>query len=204
MDDKSATQHLVARLPFKRGVRIDYKQKLEREPNSAPADLLIDTPADMPPSYTEQIRALARHPEADSVSFQCVVATALQTLDRVLYRERRAAEAAISLAQQEKLQHMMTTVTSVREALRGMLNTQGAAMMRQQTSAPDDDEASSEQWWYALSEALQVVDEGRVWLRSIMNGQERGGLPHTLGHIVGTLLNAHYATLCDEAEQWMA
>lgn len=192
--DELTTSLFPAWTRFKRGLRTDYRSKLERGVPAVEAD--VDAPA-----VVGQVRALARHAEAGTLAFQCVAASAAQALERAAYREHRAAEAALSLAQREKLYHMAGVSAAAAEALRSLLNGQGAMMLRAEPAAEPDPEPS---WWFALSEALNVLDEDTAWMRSAVAGQQRGGGAHALGTLAAHLLHEHYRTLLDEAEQWMA
>ena len=191
MDDID-TPFVGAWTRLKRAGRPDYKRRLEQPP--------VVAAAEEAPAPARKLRALARHPEAETLAFQCVAASALGSLQRVSHHERRAAEAALSLAQREKLQRMTATSTAVTEALRGLLTPQGRAMLR----TPPAEEAPEALWWFALSEALQALDESLAWLRSIVGGQPRGSGAYAVGACATQLLHEHHAALLAEAEQWMA
>ena len=186
---------LMRRVPKK-----DYKEQLERNPvgRSVPETDPVE-PTLVP--YAEQIRRLADPAEGSGVAFQCIVVAALQTLDRVRYREQRVAEAALSLAQRQTLEAMIATVDVVAEALRTTLTPQGAKMCKQHPPAVT--ETPEHLWWFALSEALHTLEEGLTWIRSVAAGQAQGGAARTLSRIISLLLYKHYRDLLAEAEQWM-
>ena len=189
--------------PLRPALRTNYKAKLKRN-GSAPSKGMEPDVAvlEQEPVYSRQVRALAHHTDAESVAFQCVAAAALQTLERVLYRERRVAEAAISLAQREKLNEMIHTVAATAEAVRATLTSQGQHMLPS-ASEHDVDEAPEHSWWFALSEALHTLDEGQMWVRSVAAGQPRGSAAHTLSSLIARLLQTHYHAVLAEAEHWM-
>lgn len=196
MDDID-TPFVGAWTRFKRTGRTDYKRRLEQPPVAS-----VDAAAagaGEAPAPARAVRALARHPEAETLAFQCVAGEALGVLERVRYREHRAAEAALSLAQREKLQRMEAASAATVEALRGLLTPQGAAMLR----TPPAEEAPEALWWFALSEALQALDESLAWLRSILGGQPRGSGAYAVGACAAQLLREHHTALLAEAEQWM-
>lgn len=186
---------LVRREPKK-----NYKAKLERNPvwGHLP-ELDVAEPA--LPLYAEQIQRLSHQDEVPSVAFQCIVVAALQTLDRVRRSEHHVAEAALSLAQRQKLDAMVATVDAVADALHAILTPQGTAMLKQARTRAT--EAPEHLWWFALSEALHTLEEGLAWIRSVAAGQARGGAARTLSRIISLLLYKHYRDLFEEAEQWM-
>ncbi|HMB92697.1 MAG TPA: hypothetical protein VKP65_17735 [Rhodothermales bacterium] len=185
---------------MRRDPKKNYKKKLERNPvwGHLPELDVAECPL---PLYAEQIQCLSHQDEVPSVAFQCIVVAALQTLDRVRRSEQHVAEAALSLAQRQKLDAMIATVDAVADALHAILTPQGATMLKQHTErAPETPEHL---WWFALSEALHTLEEGLAWIRSVATGQARGGAAHTLSRIISLLLYEHYRDLFDEAEQWM-
>ena len=152
---------------------------------------------------TERVRALARDPQAGSVVFQSVAVAAFRTLDRVLHHERQAAAAALSLAQQEKLEAMAGSLEAVMRALRETLSAQGAkALDLHATALPDEPEEHF--WWFALTETIQVLEKAIAWTASMVHGQPKGGPARTLSSVVARLLRTHHHTLLAEAEDWMS
>lgn len=184
--------------------KTDYKEKLKRL-----ASLATDASEDIAvlqeeSSYARQVRTLSRHPDAEAVAFQCVAAAALQTLEQVLYCERRAARAAISLAQQDKLNEMVDMTAAAVDALRATLTAQGRHTLRPTPDRAAADEQQGTSWWFALSEALAALEEGATWIRSVAAGQPRGSAAHTLSSVVSRLLHDHHQTVFAEAEHWMS
>ena len=126
--------------------------------------------------------------------------TALQTLDRMCYVERRAAGATISLAQRQKLQHMLAELEATCHALYQMLSPHSATMLSRTQPADDALEPS---WWFALCEALHALEKGAAGLHVLAAGQPRNSATRTVGTLVAKLLEHHYHALFAEAEQWL-
>jgi len=92
---------------FRRKARPDYKRRLASktpardvgEPDAASTGVLFPS--------VEQVRRLAERDEVARTAFQSVAVAALQALDLACHHERRAAETVISLAQRQKLQHLI-------------------------------------------------------------------------------------------------
>ena len=199
---KADTSYMLRRLS-RFGSKPDYKQKLQRPPEVAS----IDTDTSTPCAVADQVKALTRHAEAGSISFQSVAVTVLRLLQQVEQVERQAAAAASSLGLQEKLAMMVATTHATVEALRTAVSEKGAQMIDinpslHEQDATDADEESS--WWFALTEAIQAIEQAIECTRALVAGQPRGGPTRTLGTAVTRLLHAHHADLLAEAEQWMA
>lgn len=135
------------------------------------------------------------------VVFQSVIVACVQTIDRVRLREEQVAEASISLAQREKLHHLLAELDAVSYVLRNALTTQGTSMLRMGSSdaAPHDES----RWWYALAEAIQELEDGSERMASLVGAQPRGASVRRLAGSVVRLLHKHHARLVLEAEAWM-
>jgi len=180
---------------FRRKPRPDYRKKLtDSAPPPAPV-AGVDTFFPMFPGV--EPLAIGR------TAFQSVAVAALQAMDRVHRCEGRAAEAAISLGQRDKLRHLIGEMEATRRMLRGMLSPQGAAMLERNASASVK-ETPEPSWWFALCEALHVLEEGASGIQSIAAAQSREHAGHTLSDFVASLLQRHYQALFVEAEQWMS
>lgn len=180
------------------GRTIDQAKKWRAEAQLPEKTTAVD--AQLP--YPERVRALAKHAQADSIVFQSAAVGALQLLDRVLWHEQQVAEAAISLAQREKLQEMIRALEDTVEALRETLSAQGSQMLN--LCEPGEEENAGERsWWFALTEAIHVLEEGTEWIASVVSGQPKGGAARTLSSIIARLLHRHHNALLDEAEQWI-
>ena len=157
----------------------------------------------------EHLLAVADETARQRTAFQSLALTALQTLDRMCYVERRAAEAAISLAQRQKLQHdaqlgrwihELAELEATRHALYQMLSPHSATMLGRTQSAGNAVEPS---WWFALCEALHALEQGAAGLHALTAGQPRSSATRTVGTLMAKLLEHHYHALFAEAEQWL-
>lgn len=151
----------------------------------------------------DHIRALMDHSDVAGTSFQSVAVRVLQTLKRVHTCEQRVAEAAISLAQREKLHTMVVEVATIIQVLHETLNPHSAAMLDRAVPASTGKKQDFS-WWYALCEALHVLEEGDAGLTSLAAGQPRNDVAGTLCHSIASLLQQHYHAVFVEAEQWMS
>lgn len=182
----------------RRVVKPDYREKLAQTPR---AKAHQETPFVRALTvFTAEIEALGAHAATDTVAFQCVAVAALKTLDRVRGRELRAAEAAISLGQRQRLQRMIATAEAAAEALEGLLNERGRRMGHRAATAPEMPNETS--WWFALCETIQVLEDAIAWIETVGAGQPHDGPVRALGRSVGSLLTRHYELLLAEAEHW--
>jgi len=197
--DRADTPFSLRRLS-RLGSKPDYKQKLQRPSEGAAIDTLSPSCA-----VADQVQALTRHAEAGSVAFQSVAVTALRLFQQVERAERQAATAAFSLGQQEKLTAMADRIQATAEALRTAVSTKGAQMIDLTPCADAQDLPADEaSWWFALTEAIQAIEQALECLQALIGGQPRGGPTRTLGTAVARLLHAQHHDLLGEAEQWMA
>ena len=185
--------------------RPDYKKKLRKSSQFKPsAETAVDVVESMEEElpYAEQLRVLAERKHIEGVAFQSVAVAALQVLGDALYRERQAASVAISMAQRNRLQEMIAALEAVGAAIRSMLNAQGRKMLNLSTDR--DDSANIEKsWWFALTEAIETVEQGIDCVTSIVSRQPKGGAARTLSSIVTRILHRHQHALLSEADEWM-
>lgn len=159
--------------------------------------------ADLP--HAERVRALAQHEKAGSVVFQSTAVGALQVLQRVVAAERQAAEAAISLAQQEKLRDMVASLEATAAALQDTLSTQGRQMLGLCEGRPCGTDAAHERsWWFALTETVEALEEGTAWMANVVSGQPKGCAARMLSSIIARQFRRHHHELLAEAEAWIA
>jgi hypothetical protein len=186
-----------------------YKDKLERKPvRSDGQDVSAGDVTEVIHHETfdpKALHALVERAQNGGAVFQSVVVAALQILDRALWCEERAAQAALSLGQQEKLQAMMTTTEEVLTTLKATLSTQGAKVMdlcaEQRRDEPIDEDQS---WWFVLTDGLEILAEGAERMRSLTTAQPEGSPAHDLSAFVEDLLRTHHHELHLEAEQWIS
>lgn len=185
-----------------------YKEKLKHKPVESDAFPASDVDLDEDPSsYGPTLRAIRRLTEEhtdEGAVFQSVTVAALQILGRISKYECRAAEAALSLGQREKLRSMQEATDRAYANLHHTLNDQGAKVMNlcsQQRGSETDDEQPS--WWFALTDAMEVLEEGTERMASLTSAQPKGSPAHTLSALITRLLRTHHDELLQEAEQWI-
>lgn len=149
--------------------------------------------------------------ESGSAAFQSVVVAIAQALDHALKLEYRAAEAAISLAQREKLEYMVKELRQTVIALEEALNEKGQRLLQSsvrpvavEDSEFEPGENSESDWWFAISEAIQGLRDDTDRIRSLVKGQVKGTPMRQLAAITVRLLQRHRNDLLIEAERWMS
>lgn len=185
-----------------------YKDKLERKPvrtEGEEIEVREVAEAAVETVDLQLLRTLVDRAQNSGAVFQSVVVAALQILDRALCYEERAAEAALSLGQREKLQSMIATTKSVLSTLKGTLSTQGAKVMdlcaEQRREEPAVEDPS---WWFVLTDALEILAEGAERMNSLTTAQPEGSPAYNLSAFVSQLLRTHHHELHLEAEQWIS
>ena len=185
-----------------------YKEKLERKPiRTDGKDIEVSEVAEAADDAADLqlLRALVDRAQNSGAVFQSVVVAALQILDRALYYEERAAEAALSLGQREKLQTMIATNKNVLATLKGTLSAQGTKVMNLCAEQRREEPAAEDQsWWFVLTDALEILAEGAERMNSLTTAQPDGSPAHDLSAFVERLLRAHHHELHLEAEQWIS
>lgn len=187
--------------------RTDYKEKLARKAAALPEEAGSgNAPAaaveeeELP--YVARVRALAERQGAGRVVFQSVAVTALRLIERVRCRTAQAAEAALSLGQQDKLRNMEHALVATADALQSALSTQGAQMLGLcgEEEHADDEEGL---WWFALTEAIEALEESAQQMDSLSDGQPEGSVASDLSRLVADLLRRQHTDLLVEADQWI-
>lgn len=152
----------------------------------------------------EALRILAEGADQKGTAFQSVAVAAVQILERALCYEREAAEAALSLGQQEKLEAMVGTIERAATVLRSTLNAQGAKVMHVCARDEDPTPADSQPWWFALTDALEVLEEGTGRMSSLTTAQPAGSPARELSQLIAKLLRGHHDALLLEADDWIS
>ncbi|WP_157621335.1 hypothetical protein [Salisaeta longa] len=140
---------------------------------------------------------------ADSGSaFQSVVVAAVQLLETVVCQQRAAVQAALSLGQRQKLQRMTDTTVAAIETLRNALRDQGGRAI---SLCPQQvvETAADQPWWFALSEALDTLEEGVQRMTVLASAQPPDSDARALSQAVADLMRMHHDALLIEAEQWI-
>lgn len=182
-----------------------YRERFEER------TLLLDTDRQegmkTPRPDIEALRSLIERVDCTGTTYQSVAVAAVQILERALCYERDAAQAALSLGQQEKLNSMVETAEQAVTVLRNTLSAQGHKVMHVCTrQAPPDTpaEPSGQPWWFALTDALEVLEEGTDQMDSLTAGQPAESPARELSQIVAQLLRGHHDALLIEAEEWIS
>ena len=180
-----------------------YRERLERKPLLLEGDDEETAPATQPD--VEALKALVERVGQEGAAFQSVVVAAVQILERALCYEREAAEAALSLGQQEKLSAMVKTGEQATALLRGALSAQGGPKVvhlcgQTEPPAPTDNQP----WWFALTDALEVLEEGTSRMGSLTTAQPEGSAARELSQVVAQLLREHHDALLLEADEWIS
>lgn len=176
----------------------DYKTKLW----NTPIDGAGTSSDDIDCPYAERVRNIVSSLQG-SVACQSVAVAVLQTIQRVLQRERLAAKAAISLAQGEKLEQMIRTSESALDALTDALNAQGNHMLNLSVDT-DLNPSEESSWWFALTETIESIENGTQRILSLASGQPKGGAARKLSTIVVQLLRNKHHQLLSEADAWIS
>lgn len=168
--------------------------------------LLADTDANespAPASRIEALQTLLSAQETYGAAFQSVAVAAVQILERALCFEQKAANAALSLGQREKLQSMIDTVQEATVTLRKALSTNKSSVIHLCDEA-ETDTGDDKPWWFALNDALGVLEEGTHRMSSLIAAQPDGSSSRKLSEHVTHLLQSHHDALLLEADQWIS
>ena len=148
--------------------------------------------------------------EDHSTAFQSFIVATTRALNDVLTSEYEAAEAAISLAQREKLEAMVEELRKVARILNEALDEKGR-QLRDCSGKPaarlnefHPSENSESAWWFGLSEAIETVRRSAEQLESMIQSHHRDSAARQLARVVVRLLQRHRRQLLFEAERWMA
>lgn len=182
-----------------------YRERLEERSLLLEADQTEGTTPPRPD--VEALRSLIGRVDCSGTTYQSVAVAALQILERALSYEREAAEAALSLGQQEKLTSMVDAAEQVVEVLQDTLSAQGHKVMHvcsEQAPSPPPRNESGQPWWFALTDALEVLEEGTDQMDSLTTGQPSESPARELSQIIARLLRSHHDALLIEAEEWIS
>jgi len=155
----------------------------------------------------EALRGLLDKVNGGGTAFQSVAIAAVQILERALCYERDAAQAALSLGQQEKLDAMVETVREAVQVLRDALSAQGDEVIHlcgdEHASSMLDSGSEGQPWWFALTDALEVLEEGTGRMSSLTTAQPDGSPARRLSQLTTQLLRRHHDALLIEADEWI-
>jgi hypothetical protein len=167
-----------------------------------------DCSSEVPEPDIEVLRALVESVDQQGATYQSAAVAAMQILERALFYEREAAEAALSLGQQEKLEAMVATAEQTLSVLRSTLSAQGHRVMHlcpeQVPPELDQRRSSDEPWWFVLADALEVLEEGTDRMSTLTTGQPSDSPARELSQAVAQLLQSHHDALLLEADDWIS
>ena len=175
--------------------------------------LLVDEEneaSEVPTPDVDALRALVEKVNCQGAPYQSIAVAAVQILERALRSERQAAEAALSLGQQEKMESMVETAHQAVSILRDTLNSQGHKVMTlcAQESLPNPEwgsqPSSGQPWWFVLTDALEVLEEGTEQMTTLTMGQASDSPTRELSELIAKLLRSHHDVLLLEAEEWIS
>ncbi len=164
------------------------------------------------------IQALAASAHESSTAFQSVLVALSHAVARAAERVRAAEEAALSLAQRQKVAAVAEDLAHTTEALQGALSVQGRCLLgehrslrtrvkeageRVRLSLSPKPEPNAASWWFALSEAVAALDEAGARIEALAAAQPSGSPGCAVGSEVGARLDAHRETLLTETERWV-
>ena len=180
-----------------------HRERLQNKPLLlAQEDEARDLEAAQPD--VEALRLLVQKTDQAGTAFQSVAVAAVQILERALCYEREAAEAALSLGQQEKLKSMVETIQRAAAVLRETLDAQGDKVMHLCAQGEDPAPADNQPWWFALTDALEVLEEGTGRMASLTTAQPTGSPARELSQLIAQLLRGHHDELLLEADDWIS
>lgn len=174
-----------------------YRERLKSKP------FLATETTEKSLSPVEALNELLKQQETYSAAFQSVAVAAVQILERALCFEAMAANAALSLGQREKMQAMIETARQATSSLRTALSTGKSSVMHLCDDA-NTPVADDQPWWFALTDALEVLEEGTHRMSSLITAQPSGSSSRELSEHITRLLRSHHDALLHEAEQWIS
>lgn len=182
-----------------------YRERLERKPLLLEEERSEEAAPDETQPDVEALRALVERVGEEGTAFQSVAVAAVQILERALCYEREAAEAALSLGQQEKLTSMVDTAEQAAALLRSTLDAQGGAtVIRLCAQGEPPTPTDNQPWWFALTDALEVLEEGTGRMSSLTTAQPEGSSARELSQVIAQLLREHHDALLLEADEWIS
>jgi hypothetical protein len=152
----------------------------------------------------DALRVLMENTEHTGSAFQSVTVAAVQILERALSYEREAAEAALSLGQQEKLKSMVQTIEQTAALLRSNLDARGGKVIHLCDQGDRPEPTDHQPWWFALTDALEVLEEGTDRMTSLTTAQPDDSPARRLSQCIAQLLRGHHDALLLEADDWIS
>ncbi len=163
----------------------------------------VDTPANQPDVATE-IRTLCSESALKKTAYRIAVESAIGSLEKVIAAEAYLKDAAISLAQEQKLSQLLNEMHEVARALTTCPGLKVSGGRAPSTAEVEVLKPALPQWWFALSEMLLTTEREIEFLVSIGRGQPREAAARQLCNLIIRVLRKHYQVMFDEAETWMS
>ncbi len=166
------------------------------------ADRAVLSPVELNFDYstTEKLTYLFEQENISSIAFQSVLVAAIQIIERVREEEVAVSKAAISLGHRQQLSQMLASVDSMTQILRSGLNDQGSRILDLQPRELGLDETHNS-WWFCLVRAIEALNAGKDWIKSIVSGQQRDSPTRRLAVIVTDFLEQHQHQFDNEIRQ---
>lgn len=180
------------------------RQRLEDMALLVESEDMDDTESPPPQPDVDALRSLIEEVEEQSTAFQSVAVAAVKILEEALCYEREAAGAALSLGQQEKLDTMVQTGEEAVQVLRDALSRQGDKVVHLCGQGAAATPADGQPWWFALTDALEVLEEGTGRMSCLTTAQPNGSPARRLSQLVTELLRGHHDALLLEADEWIS
>jgi hypothetical protein len=164
------------------------------------------------------VRALAARGGASGTAFQAVLVALTRAVARAAERVRAAEEAALNLAQRQKVAAVADDLAATTAALEESLTAQGRCLLDGRRSLRERVQEAREKvraslgarpepgaasWWFALSEAVEALDDATAQVTALADAQPAGDPAAALGTEVAVHLQAHRETLLAEADRWV-
>jgi hypothetical protein len=153
-------------------------------------------------SYADDIRVLCSDGFTGTADRMTATA-ALGSVEKVISAEVYLKDAAISLAQEEKLSSLLDEMHDVADALGLCQGPSASGSSRPSSAGLDEMRPALPNWWFALSEMLQVCESEIEFVASIGRGQRRDEPVRQLCNTVVRVLRKHYHEMLGEAQEWM-
>ncbi|HLA64187.1 MAG TPA: hypothetical protein VK610_07150 [Rhodothermales bacterium] len=161
--------------------------------------------------YAAPALRLVSSPSPSATALQATLAAAVQALDRAVGRVRAAEQAALSLAQRERLEGVAVDLEGTAADLRPRLDSQGrclmegrmgwAARLRAHFQAAAAD-APGAPWALALADAVTALDEASSRMACLAAGATTEAA--AVARTVACRLCDHRDALLREADRWAA
>ncbi len=153
-------------------------------------------------SFADEIRALCTG-DFNGTADRMTANAAVGSVEKVIGAESYLKDAAISLAQGEKLSVLLAELHDVADAL-GLCQEQGRAVRGgSRGTGLEGMRPALPTWWFALSEMLQVCEREIEFMTSIGRGQRKNEPARHLCNLVVRVLRKHYQDALGEAEDWI-